>query len=64
MLLNWRYFLLFSTKITLCRRGDQIRELFQWKTFSQEVFDLAGDGKESNVAGPRLRIREGRINYL
>lgn len=30
----------------------------------REVYQLAGDGKESNRAGPRLRIREGKINYL
>jgi hypothetical protein len=30
----------------------------------REVFKLAGDGKESNTAGPRLRIREGKVNYL
>ena len=30
----------------------------------REVFKLAGDGKESNDTGPRLRLREGRINYL
>ena len=30
----------------------------------REVFQLAGDGKESNLAGPRQRVREGKVNYL
>lgn len=29
-----------------------------------EVFRLADDRKESNLAGPRLRLRRGQVNYL
>lgn len=54
LLLEW---LIGTTRVaTVWPAADWTKSPFDYHT--------AGDGKESNAAGPALRVREGQINYI